>query len=39
MLKTIPIKDFQLCYQYWERRVCRCVAAQGDYFEGDNIGV
>ena len=39
MLKTIPFEDFQRCYQKWEQRLHRCVAAQGNYFEGDNIDV
>ena len=38
MLKTIPVEDFQRCYQKWEH-LHRCVAAQGNYFEGDNIDV
>ena len=38
MLKTMPIEDIQRCYQTWER-LHRCVAAQGNYFEGDNIEV
>ena len=37
MLKTIPIEDFQRCYQKWEQCLHRCVAAQGNYFEGDDI--
>ena len=39
MLKTKPVEDFQRCYQKWEQRLHRCVAAQGNYFEGDNIDV
>ena len=38
MLKTIPVEDFQ-CYQEWEQYLHLCVAAQGKYFEGDNIDV
>ena len=38
MLKIIPIEDFQRCYQKWGR-LHRCVAAQGNYFEGDSIVV
>ena len=38
MLKTLPVEDFQRSYQKWERLI-RCVAAQGNYFEGDNIDV
>ena len=36
MLKTIPVEDFQRC---WEKRLHRCVAAQGNYFEEDTIDV
>ena len=39
MLKTIPVEDFELFYQKWEQRLHRWVAAQGNYFEGDNIDV
>ena len=38
MLKTIPVEDFQHCYKKWER-FHRCVAFQGNYFEGNNIDV
>ena len=38
MLKTIPVEDLQRCYQKWEQRLHRFVAAQW-YFEGDNIDV
>ena len=31
------VEDFQRCYQKWEQHLHRCVAAQGNYFEGDNI--
>ena len=39
MLKTIRVEDFQRCYQKSEQRLHRCVTAQGNYFEGDNIDV
>ena len=39
MLKTIPVEDFQRHYQKWKQRLHRCVAAQGNYFEGGNIDV
>ena len=39
MLKTIPVEDFQCCYQKWDQYLHRCVAARGNYFEGDNIDV
>ena len=41
MLKTIPAEDFQRCYQKWEQRLHRCVAAQGDnidVWKNKNIG-
>jgi hypothetical protein len=28
-------QDFQHVFQQWQRRWDRCVAAQGNYFEGD----
>ena len=31
MLKTIPVEDFQGCYQKWEQCLHRCVAAQVKY--------
>ena len=37
MLKTIPVEDFQRCYQKWEQHLHQYIAAQGTYFEGDNI--
>ena len=39
MLKIISVEDFQRCYQQWEQRLHGCVAAQGNYFERDNIDV
>ena len=39
MLNTIPVEYFQRCYLKWEQRLYLCVAAQGNYFEGDNIDV
>ena len=39
ILKTIPVEDFQRCIQKWEQLLHRCVAAQENYFEGDNIDV
>ena len=39
MLKTTRVEDFQRCHQKWEQRLHRCVAVQGNYFEGDNIVV
>lgn len=36
-LKGIPAEAFQHCYEQWKQRLRRCVAAQGNYFEGDNL--
>jgi hypothetical protein len=36
-LKGIPAEVFQHCYEQWKQRLRRCVAAQGEYFEGDNL--
>jgi histone-lysine N-methyltransferase SETMAR len=36
-LKSIPAAAFQHCYEQWKQRLRRCVAAQGNYFEGDNL--
>lgn len=38
-LKTIPVSEFQHCYEDWKNRLQRCVASQGCYFEGDNIAL
>ena len=35
-LKAIPVSDYQRCYEEWER-LRRCVASQGNYFEGDKL--
>ena len=39
MKKTIPVEDFQRCYQKWEQYLHCCIDAQGNYFEGDKIDV
>jgi len=36
-LKAIPPSDYQRCYEEWEQRLRRCVASQGNYFEGDKL--
>jgi len=38
-LKCIPVEAFQHCYEQWKQRLRRCVAAQGNYFKGDNLGL
>ena len=35
VLGTLCEQDFQNAFQQWQRRCNRCVAAQGDYIEGD----
>jgi hypothetical protein len=35
-LKGIPAEAFQHCYEQLKQHI-RCVAAQGNYFEGDNL--
>ena len=36
-LKGMPTETFQHCYEEWKQRLSRCVAAQGNYFEGVNL--
>jgi len=36
-LKGIPAEAFQHCYEQWKQCLRHCVAAQGNYFEGDNL--
>ena len=36
-LRALLHEDFQHCYLEWEQRLQRCVASQGNYFEGDNV--
>ena len=36
-LKGIPAEAFQHYYEQWKQRLLRCVAAQGNYFEADNL--
>jgi len=38
-LKAIPQNQFQNCFEEWTRRWDRCIASQGEYFEGDHGGV
>jgi transposase len=35
VLGTLQEQNFKHAFQQWQRRWDRCVAAQGDYFEGD----
>jgi hypothetical protein len=36
-LKVMPQTSFKQCFQKWERKWESFIAAQGNYFEGDNI--
>ncbi|GFV94997.1 protein GVQW3 [Trichonephila clavipes] len=35
--QTIPISEFHQYYEEWKKRLQRCVASEGSYFEGDNV--
>jgi hypothetical protein len=35
VLGMLQEQDFQNAFQQWQRPWDRCVAAQGEYFEGD----
>jgi len=37
--EVIPVEAFQHCYEQWKQRLRRCVAAQGNYFEGGNLNL
>ena len=36
-LRALPHEDLQHCYREWEQRLRRCVASEGNYFEGDKV--
>jgi len=36
-LKAILVSDIQRCYEEWEQCLRRCVASQGNYFEGGKL--
>jgi len=38
-LKAIPQNQFQNCFEVWTRRWHRCIASEGEYFEGDHGGI
>ena len=38
-LKIVPQNQFQNCFEGWTRRWQRCIASQGEYFEGDHGGI
>ncbi|GFX68568.1 hypothetical protein TNCV_1799811 [Trichonephila clavipes] len=31
------ISEFHQCYEEWKKRLQRCVASEGSYFEGDKV--
>ncbi|UYV75227.1 hypothetical protein LAZ67_12002987, partial [Cordylochernes scorpioides] len=38
-MKAIPKIDYQRCFADWKKRWLKCIAANGDYFEGDNLNL
>jgi hypothetical protein len=38
-VKAIPQNHFQNCFEGWTRPWHRCIASQGEYFEGDHGGI
>jgi transposase len=36
LLRSIPENDFQDCFWHWHRHLTKCIASQGEYFEGDS---
>ncbi|UYV82607.1 hypothetical protein LAZ67_22000117 [Cordylochernes scorpioides] len=36
-MKAIPKTDYQRCFTDWKKRWQKCIAANGDNFEGDNL--
>jgi len=34
-LNNIKLQQFQKCFTQWEKRLDKCIASNGDYFEGD----
>ncbi|GFU70784.1 HTH_48 domain-containing protein [Trichonephila clavipes] len=37
LLKGLPETSLQNCHQQWQHRMQKCVNAEGDYFEGNNV--
>ena len=35
MLKGIKIDKFKNCFEQWKKQLDRCIASNGEYFEGD----
>jgi len=38
-LRPLPQNQFQNRFEEWTRRWHRCIASQGEYFEGDHNGI
>jgi hypothetical protein len=38
-LKAILQNQLQNCFEGWTRRCHRCIASQGEYFEGDHSDI
>ena len=34
-LKGIKIDEFKNCFEQWKKHLNRCIASNGEYFEGD----
>ena len=34
-LKGVKINKFKNCFEQWKKRLDRCIASNGEYFEGD----
>ncbi|UYV75892.1 hypothetical protein LAZ67_13001698 [Cordylochernes scorpioides] len=38
-MKATPKTDYQRCFADWKKRWLKCIAANGDYFEEDNLNL
>jgi hypothetical protein len=36
LLRVIPQNNFQDCFQQWHHHLTKCIASQGEYFEGNS---
>ena len=34
-LKALKINEFKNCFEQWKKHLNRCIASNGEYFEGD----
>jgi len=34
-LNNIKLQQFQRCFTQWEKRLDKCIASNGEYFEGN----